>query len=62
MFGHFDTMHACDRQTDGHTDGRTELAYIRAIAYMLSRVKINDYYVLLATRYKKFSCSRGLIV
>ena len=32
-----------DRQTDGRTDRRTELAWhIRAIAYMLSRVKINE--------------------
>ena len=35
-------LHACDRQTDGRTDRQTELAWnIRAIAYMLSRVKMN---------------------
>jgi len=42
LHSHFDTKHACDRQTDRRTDGqtRTELAWhIRAIAYMLSRVK-----------------------
>jgi len=33
-----------DRQTDGQTDGQTKLAWhIRAIAYMLSRVKIGPY-------------------
>ena len=39
-FSRFDTIHACDRQTDRQTDGQTELAWhICAIAYMLSRVK-----------------------
>jgi len=37
-FSRFDTIHACD----GRTDRQTELAWhIRAIAYMLSRVKIH---------------------
>ena len=32
-----------DRQTDRQTDGQTELAWhIRAIAYMLSRVKTGE--------------------
>jgi len=40
MFSRFDTIHTCDRRTDRQTDRRTELAWhIRAIAYMLSRVK-----------------------
>ena len=37
----FYTIHACDRRTDRRAVRRTELAWhIRAIAYMLSRVKI----------------------
>jgi len=31
-------IHPCDRRTDGETDGRA-IAFIRAIAYMLPRVK-----------------------
>jgi len=36
-------MHVTDERTDGRTDRQTELAWhIRAIAYMLSRVKIKS--------------------
>jgi len=49
-----------DRQTDGRTDGRTdgqtELAWhIRAIAYMLSRVKIGQYLTKLCVEHLGFT-------
>jgi len=37
-FNRFWLIHPCERQTDGHTDGRQ---HIRAIAYMLSRAARN---------------------
>ena len=44
MFSRFDTIHACDRQIERQTDRQTELAWhIRAIAYMLSRVKNGNF-------------------
>ena len=40
MFSRFDTIPACDRQTDGRTDGQTESLYLRRASAWLTHVKM----------------------
>jgi len=52
MFSRFDTIHACNGQTDRQTDGQTELAWhIRAIAYNAVARK----------NYRSYSCEVSFI-
>jgi len=45
-FYRFVTMHACDRQTDGRTDGQTEFSSLDRVCIACSAVIIFDIKIL----------------
>jgi len=57
-FYSFVTIHACDRQTDGRTDGRTEFSSLDRVCISCSAVKIGQILLLSLSQFTRLTDRR----